>query len=447
MLKREQLHEYQTRMINRLASQPINYLAIQMGMGKSVTTLTAISDALKIKKPFKTLVVAPKRVALSTWHTEIETWEHLNHLTYSIVAGKTLPNRKKALAADADIYIINRENIPWIVDFYGSDFPFKWLVIDEASSFKSHSSKRFKKLRTVRNLVSNVTLLSGTPSPQGLHDLWSQIFLLDNGKRLGKTVTAFRNRWFKTDYMGYSYEPQPFAQSQIEHAVSDVMVSMKSVDYLELPKLNNITVKVELDAKTLKYYKELRDTMMIDFTDSDSEITATEAAVVAGKMLQMANGAIYDDDRNVIHLHDAKIDALKEIVEDNPGEQFLVAYNFKHDLSRLKKAFPFAKTIEDNSTIKDWNNSKIKMLLAHPMSCGHGLNLQKNPKGNTAIWFGLNWSLELRQQMDARLYRQGKTKPVTIIDIVADGTIDERVQQALKDKCSVQDALMYAIKA
>ena len=444
MLKREQLHDYQNKMIDRLTTQPVNYLALQMGLGKSVTTLTAISDTLKVKNHFKTLVIAPKRVALTTWHNEIKDWEHLNHLTYSIIAGKTLPKRKEALDKDVDIYIINRENIPWLVDYLGAKWPFKWVVVDEASSFKSHSSKRFKKLRTVRGLIKRVTLLSGTPSPQGLTDLWSQIFLLDKGQRLGKTVTAFRNRWFKQDYMGYSYIAHDFSEKQIHAAISDVMVSMKAADYLELPKLNEITMKVPLPPKVQKQYNELSENLILEI--GETEITAPEAAVLAGKMLQMANGAIYDEERNVIHLHDCKIEALKEIVEDNPDEQFLVAYNFKHDLARLKQAFPYAEMIEDDSTVKRWSNSEIKMLLAHPASCGHGLNLQKNPKGNTAIWFGLNWSLELRQQMDARLYRQGKTRPVTIIDLVAENTIDERVLQALKDKCTTQNALMRAIK-
>ena len=444
MLKREQLHDYQNKMITRLTTQPINYLALQMGLGKSVTTLTAIADTLKTKKPFKTLVVAPKRVALTTWHNEINDWEHLNHLTYSILAGKTLQGRKDAIKKEANIYIINRENIPWLVDYLGAGWDFKWLVVDEASSFKSHSSKRFKKLRSVRGLIKRVTLLSGTPSPQGLTDLWSQIFLLDKGERLGKTITAFRNRWFQQDYMGYNYVAHPFAEKQIHALISDVMVSMKADDYLELPKLNEITIPIPLPPKVLKQYKELADNLMLEI--GDTEITVTEAATLAGKMLQMANGAMYDEERNVIHLHDCKIEALREIVEDNPDEQFLVAYNFKHDISRLKEAFPYAEMIEDDNTVKRWNNSEIKILLAHPASCGHGLNLQKNPKGNTAIWFGLNWSLELRQQMDARLYRQGKDRPVTIIDLVAEGTIDERVQQALKDKCTTQNALMRAVK-
>ena len=443
MLKRKQLHDYQVRMVEQLNKQPINYLALQMGLGKSVTTLTAIADAKATKRPFKTLIVAPKRVALTTWHSEIHNWEHLKHLTYSHIVGKSPKGRIDAINKDADIYLINRENIPWLVDHLGKDWNFKWVVIDEASSFKSHSSKRFKKLKQVRPLIKRMTLLSGTPSPQGVHDLWSQVYLLDMGERLGKTVTAFRNRWFKQDYMGYNYVPMPHADEEIRGRISDVMFSMKSEDYLELPKLNTVTLKVPLDNKVIKQYKELEKTLCMEF--ETSEIGVTEAAVLANKLLQMANGAIYDDERTAHLIHDAKIDALKEIVEDNPNECILVAYNFKHDLQRLQKAFPKAETIQEG-TIERWNNGEIKMLLAHPASAGHGLNLQKNPNGNTAVWFGLNWSLELREQFDARLYRQGKDRPVTIIDLVAEGTIDERVQQALLNKCSVQQALMQALK-
>lgn len=408
-------------------------------MGKTVTTLSAIADTVYLFETHKVLIVAPKRVALSSWHNELENWDHLSHLTYSIAAGKPPAQREKAVSTNADITIINRENIPWLVEYFKEKWPYTWLVIDEASSFKNHAAKRFKSLKKVRHLMKNVTLLSGTPSPQGVQDLWAQIYLLDQGERLGRNITAFRNRWFKQDYMGYSYEPLPHANDEIKEKVSDLMVSMKAEDYLELPKLNIVDIPVILDAKIKKQYDQFAEEMVLD------EFVVTEAAALAQKLCQMANGAFYHDD-DVIHMHDSKIEALKEIFEDNPNEQFLIAYSFKHDLTRIKEAFPKAETIKDDSTIERWNKGEIDILLAHPASCGHGLNLQKNKRGNTAIWFGQTWSLELRQQFDARLMRQGKDRSVTIINLIAKDTIDERIQQAIKDKCGAQAALMRAIK-
>lgn len=440
MLKREQLHNYQTSMVDRLVNQPKNYLALSMGMGKSVTTLTAIQDLLDQFTIVKTLIIAPLRVATTVWHTEIQNWEHLN-LTFSIVTG-TEKNRLSALMKSADIYIINRENVKWIVDYYGKKWPFDNIVIDEASSFKTNKSQRWKALRKTLPYVDRMTLLSGTPSPQGLLDLWAQIYLLDTGERLGRTMTAYKNKYFESDYMGFKYTAKTGSDEKIHNIIDDIMVSMSSADYLELPKLINITVEVQIP--NLKKYKELEKEMIAEI--KGEEISSFNAAALAQKLTQYAQGAIYTDDQGSwIEIHDSKIKALKEIVEDNPDEHILVAYNYKTDLIRLKKAFPDAKVVNDEN-ISLWNKGEINMLLAHPSSCAYGINLQKNPKGNTCVWFGLTWSLELRQQFDARLYRQGKTRPVTIINLVASDTIDSRIQKAIESKCSVQDALMFAIK-
>ena len=442
MLSRHNLHEYQERCINFIHTTPKCALWLEMGLGKSTTTLTAVSDLLDGLTVSRVLVVAPLRVAKSVWVQEAKKWQHLRHLTFSVCVGSER-QRIAALHSTADVYVINRENVKWLVDFYKRKWPFDCVVLDESSSFKNASSQRFKALKKVSDLIERMIQLTGTPTSNGLLDVWAQIALLDNGSRLGRSMTVYKQRFFESDYMGYKFTPIKGAQQLIEGLISDVVVSMRAEDYLQLPERIDIQIPVELDSKTAQLYKELEQEFLLKI--EDEEITAMTAATLAGKLLQVSNGAIYTNEHgNFIELHNEKLDALEELVEVN-NEPLLVAYNFKSDLVRLKERFPFAIALDkDESTIDRWNNGEIQMLLAHPASASMGLNLQRG--GSVIVWFGLNWSLELYQQFNARLHRQGQEKPVRIIHLVASGCIDEKVLQAIDNKAKTQDDLLNALR-
>lgn len=444
-LSRENLHEYQLKAIDFIKTKERCALFLDMGLGKTTSTLTAVSDLQDELLVSKTLVIAPLRVANSTWKQEVEKWRHLDHLKVSVCTGSE-KTRRASLHRDADIYVINRENVLWLVELYGAKWPFDCVVVDESSSFKNPSAKRFRALKKVLPFTNYMVLLTGTPSPNSLLDLWPQMYLVDFGERLGRTVTGYRQRFFEQDYMGYRYTPRQGSPEKIHALLADKVISMDAEDYLELPERIDIKTGVDLPPGAMKKYKELEKTLLAEL-DGGQEVEAITAAALANKMLQFANGAAYYDHlKNWGEVHKEKLDALSDIVDDNPNENILVAYNYKFDLERLLKKFPQAVVLDkEQSTIDRWNKGEIKMLLAHPASAGHGLNLQSG--GSMIVWFGLNWSLELYQQFNARLHRQGQTKPVRIIHLVGNGTIDERVLRVLSEKDATQASLLDALKA
>jgi len=443
MLNESNLHEYQRRAITFAKNNPKCALFLDLGLGKTVTTLTVIKDLLDSFDVNKVLVISPLRVTNTVWHKEIANWSHLKDLSYVIATG-TERERIAALYKTVDVTLINRENVPWLVKHYGAKFPFDMVVIDESSSFKNPSSQRFKALRKVTNKITRMIQLTATPSPNGLLDIWSQISLLDDGKRLGRTMTAYKSRFFESDYMGYKFNPREGSKQTIYQLIEDITMTLKAEDYLDMPDRIDSIIKVQLPTSIKKQYDDLEKDFLIII--NDDTITTTSAAALANKLLQFSNGAIYIDDlKNYEVLHDLKIEALKEIVEENPNENLLIAYNYKTDLIRLQEAFPKAVVLDKKGEAVDkWNNGDIKMLLAHPMSAGHGLNLQKG--GSVIIWFGLNWSLELYQQFNGRVHRQGQEKPTRIIHIVADGCIDEKVIKAIESKAETQNDLLDHLK-
>ena len=424
-------------------------LLLDMGMGKSVITLTAIDELMfDYFEVSKVLVIAPLRVAESTWDEEAAKWDHLKHLKISKVLG-TEKERINALYTKADIYIINRENVKWLVDKCGKDWPFDMVVIDELSSFKSHRAQRFKALRKVRPFMKRVVGLTGTPAPNGLIDLWSQIYLLDGGERLGKTITGYREKYFLPDkrnqHIVFTYKLKEGAEEAIYEKLSDICVSMKAEDYLKLPERINNIIPIYLPKEAKEKYDQLERDLLLPLKDSD--IVANTAGVLANKLLQMANGAVYDEDGDVQEIHNAKLKALEDTIEAANGKPVLIFYSYKHDLDRIKKHLKrddltVLDTAED---IKKWNEGKIPIMLAHPASAGHGLNLQAG--GNIIIWFGLTWSFELYSQANARLYRQGQKQNVIIHHLVAKDTMDEDVMKALEGKEVGQEALLNAVKA
>lgn len=443
MLTRELMHNYQCKGVEFIKTTPKSALWLGCGLGKTVTTLTAISDLLDEVEVRKVLIIAPLRVANSTWHTELLNWEHTKGLRYSICTGVE-QRRIDALNVNADVYMINRENIPWLVEHYGKRWPFDMVVIDESSSFKSSKSQRFKSLKKVRNLISRMVQLTGTPTPNGLLDVWSQIYLLDGGERLGRSMTHYKQCYFTSDYMGYKFTPVHNAKSRIEAKLKGLVLTMKAEDYLELPDCVHVTKKVQLSKKLLDTYQSFEKEFVLSL--DDSEIAAFTAATLANKLLQFANGCIYNEYREPQIIHSAKLDALEDIIESANGEPVLVGYNYKTDLARIIDRFPHAQVLDkEGEIIPKWNNGEIQLLLCHPASAGHGLNLQKG--GNVLVWYGLNWSLELYQQFNARLHRQGQLKPVTIYHIVTEGTIDEKVMFAISNKAKTQDELLEALKA
>lgn len=439
-------HDYQRYAIEYIKTHPVAAVLLDMGLGKTSITLTAMMDLLFDSfEAHRVLVIAPLRVARDTWPTEIEKWQHLQLLTYSVVVG-TEAERKAALSRSADLYIINRENVKWLVEQSGFRFDFDTVVIDELSSFKNHQSKRFKSLMKVRPGIRRIIGLTGTPSSNGLMDLWAEFKLLDMGKRLGRFIGVYRNTYFMPDKRNgqiiYSYRLLPGADEQIYRQISDITISMKAGDHLKMPELvmNNYTV--ELSDSERERYVKLKQTLVLQLPETD--ISVANAAALSGKLLQMANGAIYDEDKNQIHIHDRKLDALEDLIEGANGKPVLVAYWFKHDLERIKQRFT-VREIKTVTDIRDWNAGKIPVAVIHPASAGHGLNLQAG--GSTLIWFGLTWSLELYQQTNARLWRQGQKDTVVIHHIIADGTIDNRVLKALQSKEKIQSGLIDAVKA
>jgi len=462
-------HVYQKRAIDAIKENTPVGLFLDMGLGKTVSTLTAIND---LKYDYfeinKVLVIAPKKVAEVTWSDEIEKWDHLKHLTISKVLGPA-KKRLKALEVDADIYIVNRENVVWLIEQYGKytnrekktgfkfikDWPFDLVVIDELSSFKNSSSKRFKMLKKATPLFKRVVGLTGTPAPNGLLDLWSQLYILDRGERLGSTYTGYRNRYFEASDMirtpggkliETNYKPRTGAENAIYSAIDDICISMKSEDWLDMPEkvINKITV--ELSDKDRKKYRDLERDFVLEL---DGEvIDAASASSLSMKLHQLTQGAIYTDESstNWEEIHVSKLEALSEIIDTNVDKPILVFYWFKHDLERLRKKFPNSRELMSENDIKDWNNGNIDILLVHPASAGHGLNLQSG--GNVIVWFSLIWSLELYQQANARLYRQGqKNESVIIHHLITKNTVDERIMDVLEGKATKQEALMDAVKA
>lgn len=439
-------HSYQEYAIIYIETHPISALLIDMGLGKTSITLTAIRNLLFDSfEVCKVLVIAPLRVAKNTWTDEIKKWEHLNTLTYSLIIGNE-NERLSALNKKADIYIINRENVDWLVNKSGYKFDFDMVVIDELSSFKNHQSKRFKSLMKVRPLVKRIVGLTGTPSSNGLMDLFAEFKILDMGKRLGYFIGQYRNTYFKPDKMNgpivYSYKPLPNAENAIYEKISDITVSMKANEYLKMPELLTSNCVVELSDNEKKQYDEMKKSLVLEITDG--EITAANAASLSNKLCQLSNGAIYDDEQNIVEIHDRKLDALEDIIESMNGKPLLVAYWYRHDLERIKSRFS-VREIKTSEDISDWNKGEIPVALIHPASAGHGLNLQNG--GSTLVWFGLTWSLELYQQTNARLYRQGQKNTVVIQHIITKDTIDEQILKALKKKNKTQSDLIDAVKA
>lgn len=439
-------HEYQKYATEFILNHPVAAVLLEMGLGKSVITLTAIYELMLNRfEVGKVLVIAPLRVARDTWPAEIEKWDHLKGLTYSVVIG-TESDRKTALRQKANLYLINRENVDWLITKSGYPFDYDMVIIDELSSFKSASAKRFKSLLKVRPKIKRIVGLTGTPSSNGLMDLWAEFRLLDMGERLGRFITHYRNNFFVPDkrnqQMVFSYKPRAGAEDAIYRLISDITISMKSADYLKMPKCLYNEVEVKLSDKECAVYDELRHEMVVAL--GDEEIDASNAAALSGKLLQMANGAIYNDDREVFHIHDRKLDALEELIEGANGKPVLVAYWFNHDLDRIKKRFK-VREIKTSKDIRDWNNSDIPIAVIHPANAGHGLNLQSG--GSTLVWFGLTWSLELYQQTNARLWRQGQKETVVIHHIITKDTVDEDVMKALRLKEKTQDDLINAVKA
>lgn len=443
-------HSYQQYAIDRIIRDSALGLFLDCGLGKTVITLTAIKQ---LKYEYwavrKVLVIAPKKVAESTWSKEVSKWEHLSCLRLVHVLGSA-GQRTAALAQTADVYLINRENVQWLVGYYGHSWPFDMVVIDESSSFKNHQAKRFKALKLVRSRINRIVELTGTPNPRSLMDLWAQVYLLDCGQRLGRTITSYRDAYFVPDKRSrttiFSYALKPGAADEIYRCISDICISMKSEDYLDLPELIYEDIPVKLDTAAKKAYDRLERDALLQV--DETVITAGSAATLRGKLLQICNGAVYDEDGNVITIHDCKIEALLETVEQLNGQHAIICYNFKHDRAQLVQALEVThlrvRVYEGKAEEDDWNAGNIDLLLIQPASCGYGLNLQEG--GHHIIWFGLNDSLELYQQTNKRLHRQGQPYPVIVHHLVVLGGTDEDVIKSLGCKADVQDSLLEALK-
>ena len=442
-------HNYQNEALKHILETPKCGIFLEMGLGKTVITLTAIKELIYYRFAVsKVLVIAPKKVAESTWLRETAKWNHTKNLRVVSVMG-TASERTAALNKKADIYIINRDNVVWLVKHLTASWPFDMVVVDELSSFKNHQAKRFKALCWVRKHITHLVGLTGTPSPNGLIDLWAQVFLLDGGERLEKTIGGYRSRYFNpgmmSGYVVFNYVPKSDAADTIQRKISDICMSMKTSDYLELPECIVVDVPITLTGKTLLMYKELKKEMVIIF--DENIVDASTAAVLSNKLLQLCNGAIYDTERKVIEVHDAKIEALLELVEGLNGSPAIVFYNYQHDLSRILAALPknlrvrVLKTPEDENL---WNSGNVDVLLAHPQSAAYGLNLQDG--GHHIIWFSIPWALELYQQANARLHRQGQKSTVIVHRLIVEGGMDQEVARALLDKDVTQNRLMEALK-
>ena len=439
-------HNYQKYAMEFILSHPIAALLLDMGLGKTIITLTAIAELMYERfEVNKVLVIAPLRVARDTWPAEIRKWDHLKGLTYAVAIG-TQAERLAALRTKADIHIINRENVQWLVEESGLPFDYDMVVIDELSSFKSHRAKRFKSLLSVRRTVKRIVGLTGTPSSNGLMDLWAQFRILDLGQRLGRYISRYREKYFLPDKRNaqvvFTYKLKPGAEAEIYNAISDITISMKAEDYLDLPPCIHNVVKVALSEQEREVYEQFRKEMVISL--GGEEIDAMNAAALSNKLLQMANGAVYDEGHTAHHIHDRKLDALEDLVEAANGKPVMVCYWFQHDLERIHQRIA-ARELKTAKDIEDWNAGKLPVALVHPASAGHGLNLQYG--GCTLVWFGLTWSLELYQQTNKRLHRQGQKDMVVIHHILTEGTIDELVLAALHRKDKTQAALIDAVKA
>lgn len=442
------LRGYQKYAVEFIVNNHYCGLFLDMGLGKTLSTLTAIADLQLLEDLGKVLIIAPLAVARNTWPDEIRKWDSTKALSYSTILGSA-QQRAAALQQTTDLYITNRENVPWLVEYYGRKWPFKTVVIDELSSFKSPQAKRFKALRKVRPLMHRVIGLTGTPAPNSLLDLWPQMYLLDRGERLGKTIGDYRRTYFhpgmQAGYVVYNWELNQGAAESIYSRINDITISMQSRELLELPPRTDNIVEVEMTAKETEQYKQLQKDFVLPELGADG-VTASNAAVLANKLLQLANGAIYDDDHRTITVHDHKLDALANIIDEAQGQSVLVFYQFKHDAQRIRDKFPQARMLDTGSDdVQRWNQGDIPVLLAQPQSAGHGLNLQQG--GHIIVWFGLTWSLEYYQQANARLARQGQTQPVIVHHIVTKDTIDERVLFVLQGKAKGQAALLDAVKA
>lgn len=440
-------HNYQKYAIDYIKTHPVAAVLLDMGLGKTIITLTAVNELLFDSfEVHRVLVIAPLRVARDTWPSEIKKWDHLSVLTYAVAVG-TARERKAALLQGADVTIINRENLGWLIESSGIPFEYDMVVVDELSSFKNHRSKRFKALMKVRPSVKRIVGLTGTPSSNGLMDLWAEFKILDQGKRLGRFIGQYRLNYFVPDKrngeMIYSYKPLHGAEDAIYRQISDITISMKSTDHLKMPELISTKYEVQLSEEERKRYDALKNDLVLQL--HGDEITAANAAALTGKLTQLSNGAIYSDDGKIIEFHDRKLDALEDIIEAANGKPVLVAYWFRHDLERIRKRFD-VRELKSSKDIADWNAGQVPIGLIHPASAGHGLNLQDG--GSTLVWFGLTWSLELYQQTNARLWRQGqKSRTVVIQHIITTGTIDGKILNALQRKDKTQSALINAVKA
>lgn len=445
-------HDYQKYATEFIESHPMAAVILQMGLGKTVCTLTAIEhlmyDTFEVSK---VLIVAPLRVAKVTWSDEIDKWDHLSHLTYSVAVGSE-KERLSALKKKADLYMINRENLQWLIEKSGLPFDYDMVVLDELSSFKSWQSKRFRAFMKVRPKVQRVVGLTGTPSSNGLMDLFAEFKCLDMGERLGRFITQYRNAFFIPDRMNgqvvYSYKPRPFAEEEIYRRIGDITISMKALDHLKMPELIENRYPVYMDDGEKQQYESMKKDLILPYLENEA-ITAANAAALSGKLCQMANGAVYSDEGSVVHIHDRKLDALEDIIEAAQGP-ILLCYWFKHDLERITKKLDELKVeyarISSDGSIRMWNEGKFQVGLIHPASAGHGLNLQAG--GNHIVWFGLTWSLELLEQSNARLWRQGQRAETVVVQyLVTAGTIDERILDAISKKEKDQNALIDAVKA
>ena len=444
MLTRKNLHPYQEKAVQFVKDNKKAALWIDMGLGKTVSTLTALSELKRDNQISKTLIVAPLRVATHTWPTEIATWSHID-MRYTVIAGKSAAKRSEALDEDTDLHIINRENIPWLVEQFGQRWPYDCVVIDESSSFKSHTAKRWKSLRKVIGKIKRMIQLTGTPAPNALLELWPQMYLLDKGERLENSRGKFLSKYCTLvgNPQWNQWAVKPDRADAIHKAVADVVLRMKADDYINLPERIDINVPVVLPPKARKTYEDMKRDFLVAY--DGGEILSVNAAVQINKLLQISNGNIYTEDGDFINIHPAKLDALREIV-DSTNEPLLVAYSYKSDLEILMREFPDAVVIDnDNSVLDKWNAGEIPILLAHPASAGHGLNLQKG--GSLIVWYGLSWSLELYQQFNARLHRQGQTKPVRILHVLAENTADDAVFSALLSKTETQDTLLDVVES
>ena len=444
-------HPYQQYAIDRIINQANVGLFLDMGLGKTVITLTAIDQLIHgFGIVSRVLIIAPKKVAEATWQAEARKWDHLQGLTIATALG-TANERHRAVEAGAEITVINRENVVWLVEAYGARWPFDMVVVDESSSFKSPAAKRFKALKRMLPKIRSVVILTGTPAPNGIEDLWSQIYLLDRGARLGRYVTHYRARYFDHTPWRHEYVPKPGAFEAVKAQISDICVSMKAEDWIQLPEMIVDDIPVALDPEAEKAYRRMEREMVMEV--GDEEISATTAAALTGKLLQLCGGSVYDEAGAAHHVHDAKLEALGELIEQLHGEHALLFYGFRHELPSLlsllhdrnPSGWGRVRLLENAADAEAWNRGEVDVLLAHPASCAYGLNLQEG--GHHVIWYTLTWSLELYQQANARLHRQGQEKPVIVHRLLVQGGVDEDVATALEGKDETQAALVEALKA